>query len=113
MKVVLLTIFTFIAYTSFAQKQADNFMLGEIKYSAEDSIVTDSKNNTIHLYGKAAFENDKVHFTANKITIDKNSKKVIATGLLAVISTPMVKSNVNSKNTVLRYTIGENSVLIE
>ncbi len=113
MKNIILVFFVFITYNSFAQKPVDSFMSEKLNYTAEDSVVSDTKNNTIHLYGKATFEYDKVSFEADEVLIDKNTKKVIATGLTAIRYVPAVKSSANSTNKILRYTIGESIVVVE
>lgn len=113
MKNIALIFFLFITFNSFAQKPAYNFLLGELKYSAEDSVVTDTKNNTIHLYGKADFKYGQVHFKAEEVIIDRNTKNVIATGLIAIVSVPAVRSSASSTNKILRYTMGEAIVAVE
>ncbi len=112
MKVVFFIIFAFTSYVSFAQKPADNFMPGEMKYAAEDSIVNDLNSNVIRLYGKADFKYGRVHFVAEEIFINRKTQKVIATGLVA-FSVPEVKGNVNSNHKILTYTMGENAVFIQ
>lgn len=112
MKQIVLIVFLFTASASFAQKP-ENVTLGEMKYSAEDSIVTDAENNTIHLYGKATFTDKNVSFTADNILIDKNSKKIVGNGLITVMAASAIKSHVDAKDRILRYTIGERTVLIE
>ena len=113
MKNLTLILFVFIAYNCFAQKPQNNFLPKDIKYSAEDSVVSDAKTNTIRLYGKATFEDDKVNFKADEIVIYKNTKKVIATGLIAIVYVPAVKTFVKSTNKILRYTMGEGIVVVE
>lgn len=113
MKNLILILFVFIGYNSFAQRPIDNFLPKEIKYSAEDSVVTNANTNTIRLYGKATFEDDIVNFKADEIVIDKNTNKVVATGLVTLVFAPMVKSSVKSTNRKLMYTMGEKFIVIE
>ncbi len=112
MKNLALLFFVFISYNCFAQKlQID--LPKDIKYSAEDSVVTNANTNTIHLYGKAIFRDDKVNFKADEIVIDKNTNKVVASGLITLVSAPMVKSSVKATNRKLMYTVGESFVVVE
>lgn len=113
MKSIIVILFVLIASSSFAQRHVKNNIPGEMKYSAEDSVVTNTTNNMIHLYGKATFNFGNIYFAADKISIDQYNKQVVATGHLNIISVPMIKSNVNSKNNLLRYTFGDKSVSIE
>ena len=113
MKNIALIFFLFITFNSFAQKPADSFMLGELKYSAEDSVVTDMNRNTVHLYGKADFKHGLVHFKADEVIINKNTNKVIARGMIAIVSVPSIRSSTNSTNRLLRYTMGDAIVIVE
>ncbi|MEJ7693337.1 hypothetical protein [Daejeonella sp.] len=113
MKNITLILFVFISFNSFAQKPADNFLLVDQKYSAEDSIVTDAKNNTIHLYGKASFEHDGIHFKADEVIIYTDTKKVVGMGSIFLVSVPMLKSSTGSTNKKLLYTMGERFVVVE
>lgn len=112
MKNLTLLLFVFISYSCFAQK-LQNDLPKDIKYSAEDSVVTNASTNTIHLYGKATFRDDKVNFKADEIVIDKNTNKVVASGLITLVSAPMVKSSVKATNRKLMYTMGERFVIVE
>lgn len=113
MKNFILILFVVLGYDCFAQKLQDKFLPKEIKYSAEDSVVTDANANTIRLYGKATFEDNTVNFKAEEIVIDKNTNKVIATGLVTLVYAPMVKSSFRSAGRKLIYTMGEKFVVIE
>ncbi|SKB83415.1 OstA-like protein [Daejeonella lutea] len=112
MKGITLILFMFMCTAVYAQKPG-KLTSGEMKYSAADSIVTDTENNTIHLYGKASFQDNNVSFQADNILIDKRSNKIIGTGLIVVTSAQAVKSHADAKNRILRYTIGERVVTIE
>ena len=112
MKNLTLLLFVFISYNCYAQKLQNN-LPKDIKYSAEDSVVTNASTNTIHLYGKATFKDDRVNFEADEIVIDKNANKVIASGLVTLVSAPMVKSSVKATNRKLMYTMGERFVIVE
>ncbi|WP_411272872.1 hypothetical protein [Daejeonella sp.] len=111
MRTIILLLFVFVSFTSFAQNSDVKVISEELKYTAADSIVVDASNSTIHLYGKADFKYGKVHFVADEIFINRKTKRVIANGLIAY-SVPEVRGNVNSNHKILTYTMGENAVFI-
>ncbi|MES3016365.1 MAG: hypothetical protein V4721_01240 [Bacteroidota bacterium] len=113
MKISILILFMLIALNGFAQKLTDDHKSDEPKYSATDSIVTDVKNNTIHLYGKATFEHDGVNFRADEVIIYTETKKVVGLGSIFIVSVPMIKGSIQSKNKTLLYTMGERMVIVE
>lgn len=110
MRSILLIVILFMAIEGFAQEKTDA-RADELKFSARDSIVSDTENNTIRLYGAADFKYGRVHFVAEEIFINRKTKQVIATGLIA-FSVPGIKGNINSTHKILTYTIGEQEVLM-
>lgn len=50
--------------------------------NAEDSTITDRKNNQLHLYGNAKIKYEDMELTADYIRIDNNSRTMFASGLI-------------------------------
>ena len=50
-----------------------------IYYSAEDSLYTDVKKSTIHLFGNAKIDNGDIRLNAGYIMVDLNKNEVLAT----------------------------------
>ena len=113
MKNLILVLFVTIASSSYGQKKIDLLKLTMPKFSATDSIKIDEKNKIINLYGNVNFETEKLRITANQVFLDQKTNKLLATGLKDYSFTDKVNIAKNSKNTVLKYTIGEDTIFIE
>lgn len=50
--------------------------------NAEDSTITDRRNNQLHLYGNAKIKYEDMELTADYIRIDNNTRTMFASGLI-------------------------------
>jgi len=113
MKNLFALLFVLIACKGYAQDTDPNPTKSDVKYSAQDSIVTNAKSQTVQLFGKAKISSAGFEVNANEIIFDKKNNQITAKGLDKYsFDKKLIVSN-STKNRILKYKIGSDTVFIE
>lgn len=113
MKTLLIMLLAVFTLTSYAQKNEEFSPGRDFKVNTADSLKGDAAHRTITLYGNVDFESGKLKVKADEVFIDQKTNLIVVTGMKDLHFDGAVVFSKGTKNKILKYTIGDNKVLIE
>ncbi|RYX82073.1 hypothetical protein EON73_04480 [bacterium] len=113
MKLLITACFVLIFTKRFSQRKTVFKIPDNLKYSAEDSVITDASSGTLKLYGNAKLQFKNVNIKADKVFFDQKNKQIIATGLQAYSFPFKLKTSLLNRKKILKYTLDIDTVFID